>query len=61
MSLTSRAVNTRHVCSAYIKFKELQGFIQPGFFSRDATEPSEMESPIEGTTTLISAPLAGDK
>ena len=30
----------------------------PGFFSRDATEPSEMESPIEGTATLISAPLA---
>ena len=32
----------------------------PGFFSKDATEPSEMESPMEGTTTLISAPLAKD-
>ena len=32
----------------------------PGFFSRDATVPSEMESPMEGTDTRTSAAGAAD-
>ena len=28
---------------------------EPGFFSTEATEPSEIESPIEGTATETSA------
>ncbi len=54
-------LTTPVIIKKYSRSQPLQGDQdQPAFFSTDATVPSVIESPIEGTTTLASSEAAAD-